>query len=89
MASHRRWDATPFRQPVSHVQDHNVPVQGVGAVETADAIAEALRSCATGDQSAMATLYDLTSAKVYGLALRVLRNPAHAEEVTQAIYAED
>lgn len=88
MASHRRWDATPFRQPVSHVQDHNVPVQGVGAVETADAIAEALRSCATGDQSAMATLYDLTSAKVYGLALRVLRNPAHAEEVTQEIYVE-
>jgi RNA polymerase sigma-70 factor (ECF subfamily) len=63
-------------------------VQGVGAVETADAIAEALRSCATGDQSAMATLYDLTSAKVYGLALRVLRNPAHAEEVTQEIYVE-
>ena len=36
----------------------------------------------------MATLYDLTAAKVYGLALRVLRNAAHAEEVTQEIFVE-
>ena len=33
-------------------------------------------------------LYDLTAAKVYGLALRVLKNSAHAEEVTQEIYVE-
>lgn len=36
----------------------------------------------------MATLYDLTAAKVYGLALRVLRNAALAEEVAQEIYVE-
>lgn len=36
----------------------------------------------------MATLYDLTAANVYGLALRVLRNAALAEEVAQEIYVE-
>lgn len=61
----------------------------VSPVETTtDAVGEAVRRCATGDHQAVATLYDLTSAKVYGLALRVLRNPAQAEEVTQEIYVE-
>ena len=60
----------------------------VGTSPDADPIADALRGCAAGDQSAMATLYDLTSAKAYGLALRVLRNPAQAEEVTQESYLD-
>lgn len=61
----------------------------VSPVETTtDAVADAVRRCAAGDQQAVATLYDLTAAKVYGLALRVLRNPAQAEEVTQEIYLE-
>lgn len=55
---------------------------------TTDAVADALLRCASGDQQAVATLYDLTAGKVYGLALRVLRNPAQAEEVTQEIYVE-
>lgn len=63
----------------------------MNSVETtthADPVADAVQRCATGDQQAVATLYDLTSAKVYGLALRVLRNPAQAEEVAQEIYVE-
>ena len=61
----------------------------VSPVETTtDAVADAVRRCAAGDQQAAATLYDLTAAKVYGLALRVLRNPAQAEEVTQESYLE-
>ena len=65
-----------------------VEVDPVEATTHADPVADALERCATGDQQAVATLYDLTSAKVYGLALRVLRNPAQAEEVTQEIYVE-
>ena len=61
----------------------------VSPVETTtDAVADAVRRCAAGDQQAVATLYDLTAAKVYGLALRVLRNPAQAEEVTQEVYLD-
>ena len=41
-----------------------------------------------GDEAAFAELYDLTSAKVYGLARRVVRDPAQAEEVAQEAYLE-
>ena len=92
MASHSiRWDATPksihFRTPAPIL----IAVEEVDPVVTttrADPVADALTGCASGDQAAMAILYDLTSAKVYGLSLRVLRNPAHAEEVAQEIYLE-
>ena len=39
-----------------------------------------------GDEAAFAELYDATSARVYGLAVRVVRDPAQAEEVTQEAY---
>ena len=38
---------------------------------------------ARGDERAFATLYDLVSGRVYGLVLRIVRDPAQAEEVTQ------
>lgn len=41
-----------------------------------------------GDEGAFADLYDATSARAYGLALRVVRNPAHAEEVVQEAYLD-
>jgi RNA polymerase sigma-70 factor (ECF subfamily) len=41
-----------------------------------------------GDDAAFASLYDLTSARVYGLARRVVRDPAQAEEVAQEAYLE-
>jgi RNA polymerase sigma-70 factor (ECF subfamily) len=47
-----------------------------------------MTSCAAGDESAFAVLYDLTVRRIYGTALRVLRSPEHAEEVTQEVYVE-
>ena len=41
-----------------------------------------------GDQQAFAQVYDLTSRNVFGIVLRVLRDHAQAEEVTQEIYLE-
>lgn len=38
------------------------------------------------DESALADLYDLHGAGVYGLALRVVRSPGDAEEVTQEVF---
>jgi RNA polymerase sigma-70 factor (ECF subfamily) len=43
---------------------------------------------AQGNHQAFAELYDLTIRRVYGTVLWVLRAPAHAEEVTQEVYAE-
>ena len=45
-----------------------------------------LRQCARGEESAFAAFYDATSSRAWGLALRVVRNRAHAEEVMQEAY---
>ena len=47
-----------------------------------------LQSVARGNEDDFARVYDATSARVHGLVLRVLRNPAQAEEVTQEVYLE-
>lgn len=41
-----------------------------------------------GDREAFTALYDLTSARIYGLALRVLADRSHAEEVAQESYLQ-
>lgn len=51
-------------------------------------LAPLLRQSARGDTIAFATVYDTTSARLYGLALRVVRDPAQAEEVAQDAYLE-
>lgn len=43
---------------------------------------------ARGHEDAFAQLYDLTSARVHGVILRVLRSADHAAEVTQEVYVE-
>jgi RNA polymerase sigma-70 factor (ECF subfamily) len=43
---------------------------------------------ATGDQGAFAALYDLLSARVLGLIVRVLIDRSQAEEVTQEVFLE-
>jgi len=43
---------------------------------------------AEGDQQALGLLYDATNHIVYGLALRILGNPADAEEVTLDTYSQ-
>jgi RNA polymerase sigma-70 factor (ECF subfamily) len=52
------------------------------------ALAELLRLSSRGDQRAFAELYDATSRRAFGLALRVVRDPAQAEEVTQEAYLD-
>ena len=43
---------------------------------------------AAGDESAFAELYDLLAPTVYGIVRRVVRDPAHSEEVTQEVFVE-
>jgi RNA polymerase sigma-70 factor (ECF subfamily) len=47
-----------------------------------------LRAVARGDEAAFTQLYDLVAPRVYGLARRVLRDPALAEEVAQEVLVE-
>jgi RNA polymerase sigma-70 factor, ECF subfamily len=58
-----------------------------GAAAAPD-LAELLKACGKGDQAAFAALYDATAARVVGLAVRVVRDPAQAEEVAQEAFLE-
>jgi RNA polymerase sigma-70 factor (ECF subfamily) len=49
---------------------------------------ELLRQVAAGDETAFASLYDLVAGPVLGLATRVLRSHAQAEEVAQEVLVE-
>jgi RNA polymerase sigma-70 factor (ECF subfamily) len=49
---------------------------------------ELLRLVARGDERAFAVLYDQLAPRVYGLARRVVRDPAQAEEVAQEALVE-
>ena len=60
------------------------PSEGTGAPD----LAVLLRSSSRGDQAAFALLYDATASRVHGLVLRVVRDPAQAEEVTQEAFLE-
>jgi RNA polymerase sigma-70 factor (ECF subfamily) len=71
------------------VDDRQTNPAGVPAHAGAPAGADLgglLRRCARGEESAFAAFYDATSSRAWGLALRVVRNRAHAEEVLQEAY---
>ncbi len=51
-------------------------------------LADLLRRSARGDEASFSVLYDATAARVYGLVLRVVRDPAQAEEVTQECFLD-
>jgi RNA polymerase sigma-70 factor (ECF subfamily) len=61
--------------------------EGSGAVASPD-LAELLKLSGRGDEAAFAQLYDATAARAFGLAVRVVRDPAQAEEVTQEAFLE-
>ena len=59
-----------------------------GATSEAGTLRELLSASAGGDRAAFGRLYDLTSARIYGLALRVIRDVHYAEEVVQESYLQ-
>ncbi|WP_028471844.1 ECF RNA polymerase sigma factor SigK [Nocardioides alkalitolerans] len=67
---------------------HPVPADDSAPPDPQARAAELLRLSARGDEAAFAELYDATSARVHGMVLRVIRNPAQADEVTQEVFLE-
>lgn len=68
-----------------------VPAAGVAAPTgqpAGDLADELLHAVGRGDERAFARLYDLVAPRVYGLARRILRDPALAEEVAQEVLVE-
>lgn len=73
--------------------DNNSPVRDValsreGASSATPDLADLLKACGKGDEGAFAQLYDATASRLVGLATRVVRDPAQAEEVAQEAYLE-
>jgi RNA polymerase sigma-70 factor (ECF subfamily) len=64
------------------------PSPADGAPGGAPDLADLLRRSGRADEIAFAELYDATARRVFGLALRVVRDPAQAEEVTQEAFLE-
>lgn len=62
------------------------PVAATGREDQAAELARLLRRSGEGDEASFAALYDATSAKVYGLTVRVTRSPEIAAEVVQEVY---
>ena len=60
----------------------NSPEQAAASHE----LAPLLRGIAAGDRSAMATLYQRSSAKLYGICIRLLPSEADAQDVLQDVY---
>jgi RNA polymerase sigma-70 factor (ECF subfamily) len=59
-----------------------------GASPEAPDLVDLLKACGKGDQAAFAQLYDATSSRVVGLAIRVVRDQAQAEEVAQEAFLD-
>jgi len=51
-------------------------------------VTDLLTRVAAADQQAFATLYDATSAKLYGIILRILRRRDLADEILQEVYVK-
>ena len=49
-------------------------------------LSSALEQVAAGDQAALRRVYDLTSAKLFGVCLRILGDRNEAEDVLQEVY---
>lgn len=63
------------------------PLTAVGS-DTAPDLDDLLVRTARGDDQAFAALYDALGASVLGLARRLVRNPARAEEVAQEVFLQ-
>lgn len=74
-------------KPVNKDEPAGVPQEGAPAGAGPD-LGSLLKRSARGDNVAFAELYDATAARVHGLVLRVVRDRAQAEEVTQEVFLE-
>jgi len=63
-----------------------MPTPSPASIDRSALLADLLARTSLSDQKAFAELYRLTSSQLYAIALRILRDPAAAEEVLQEAY---
>jgi RNA polymerase sigma-70 factor (ECF subfamily) len=69
-------------------QHINPNTADAAAAEHARMLAALLERIASGEQAALKVLYDLSAAKLYGVAMRIVRNSEWAEDVLQDTYLQ-
>jgi RNA polymerase sigma-70 factor (ECF subfamily) len=75
-------------RPVPEPDDSPFQQRGVVKSNPQAVLGDLLRRSGRGDETAFAELYDATAARAYGMAVRVVRDPAQAEEVAQEAFLE-
>ncbi|MFB9660145.1 ECF RNA polymerase sigma factor SigK [Glycomyces mayteni] len=71
----------------THRREDRAHLSAVSGIDP-DTSESLLHRTALGDEDAFAMLYDRTAPRVYGLCLRIVRDPAQAEEVAQEAMVE-
>ncbi len=74
--------------PINVDDPSPLPGPPENAAASAGDLAELLKRSGRGDEASFARLYDATSSRAYGLAVRVVRDPSQAEEVAQEAFLE-
>ena len=64
------------------------PMTGVDRATENVTLTALLAQIAAGETEAFTVFYERTSARVYGMVLRVLRDPGYSEETTQEVYLQ-
>lgn len=62
------------------------PRPALTPVQNREELARALTRVSEGDESALGEVYDRTSAKLFGICLRILRDRGEAEDALQEVY---
>jgi RNA polymerase sigma-70 factor (ECF subfamily) len=80
-----RANCPPAGQPVSSRLNRSFPLSD-NPTNARDLLVAAMRRIADGDRAALQTAYRLTSAKLFGVCLRILHERTDAEDVLQEVY---
>jgi len=76
--------SNPIKAPVRSLNEQSQSRASSGGTQASDA--ELMENVCANDQTAMAEVFDRYGSLVYSVALRVLRDPAQAEDVMQEIF---
>ncbi len=63
--------------------------RGEAPLRSNDELADLIVAAGGGDRDAFRALYDETSAKLFGIILRIIRNRSSAEDVLQDVYLQN
>jgi len=86
------WPWPQTINPFQNLREGILSIESLGmpnaqsAIPMADTDADLIQALQAGQTAALGTLYDRYSSLVYGIAVKILSNPAEAEDLTQEVF---